>query len=554
MNNNDKNNRPRTKAIALCRVSTVKQSDEGSSLEAQEQRVYDAAIHFNTEIVKFWSIAQSSRKGKNYQRKDLTEMLAFAKADKQIKYIIVDEPDRFMRDLEAYYYWKLEFREKANAKLVYAKKPHLADYTSMVATMEEMIDVFRGEASNQERIDKTTANMKARVAAGYWPGNPKAGYKKGDVAGLHIADEPKWSILQSGFLQALDGAPLKEVVANINAAGYTRKSGRSLDLSHFKEMLVDPYYAGMVKMSDWPVNPNGLHKAMITPEQHEQLKAMVKGVVHKPHKQFNPDFRLSKIMGCTDCMSEERKYPLLTGGVHHNGKPLDKRKYYNRYSCRGCKANIRQEELHEQVSNELLNLRLAEDKIQDFLAALRQVWEQEQSLSFTQIQALRRRSETLTEEKKQAVLKQVRGELSEERANIAIEALDEQLQDTNEQIASIETVEKDFVEFVEFAVNTAENLRERFWELDAEHTSWCKQLLFPSGFSVSRDKKVYTPEISEFYRLVHIEKDPKESSISSMVLGAGLEPARPFGPRHFKCRVSTYSTTRARADFLLRPR
>lgn len=112
------NDNKKVKAIALCRVSTVKQGLEGSSLEAQEQRVYDAAAQFNAEIVKFWSITQSSRKGKNYQRKDLMEMLAFAKADKNIKYIIVDEPDRFMRDLEMYYHWKVEFREKAGAKLV----------------------------------------------------------------------------------------------------------------------------------------------------------------------------------------------------------------------------------------------------------------------------------------------------------------------------------------------------------------------------------------------------------------------------------------------------
>lgn len=158
------NKKDEVKAIALCRVSTVKQGAEGSSLEAQEQRVYDAALLFNAEIVKFWSITQSSRKGKNYQRKDLMEMLAFAKADKKVKYIIVDEPDRFMRDLETYYYWKVKFKQEADTKLVYAKKPHLANDDSMVSTMEEMIDVFRGEASNLERITKTTSNMQARVA------------------------------------------------------------------------------------------------------------------------------------------------------------------------------------------------------------------------------------------------------------------------------------------------------------------------------------------------------------------------------------------------------
>lgn len=169
----DNEHNKKVKAIALCRVSTVKQGVDGSSLEAQETRVYDAASLFNAEIVKFWSITQSSHKGKNYQRKDLMEMLAFAKADKKVKYIIVDEPDRFMRDLETYYYWKVKFRQEADTKLVYTKKPHLANDDSMVSTMEEMIDVFRGEASNIERITKTTSNMQARVASGYYPSNLK---------------------------------------------------------------------------------------------------------------------------------------------------------------------------------------------------------------------------------------------------------------------------------------------------------------------------------------------------------------------------------------------
>lgn len=512
MGKNDK-----VKALALCRVSTVKQGLEGSSLEAQEQRVYDAASLFNAEIVRFWSITRSSRKGKNYQRKDLVEMLTVAKADRQVKYIIVDEPDRFMRDLEMYYHWKVKFREEAGAKLVYAKKPHLAEDTSMVATMEEMIDVFRGEASNLERITKTTSNMQSRVAAGYYPSNPKAGYKRTDVKGLHAPKEPEWSMLRSGFLQVLEGIPLKDVVAGINAAGYKRKSGRGLDLSHFKVMLTDPYYAGIIQMSSWTVNPNGLHKAMITPEQHEILKRIVKGVVYKHRKQFNPDFPLSKIMTCKECLEAGADHPLLVGYDHNNGKVGDKRKYYKRYRCRACNRNILKDELHQQLSDTLLDLQLAQAKIKDFIAALRQVWEQEQALSFNTSESLKGRLSSLEKDKADVVLKQVRGQLAEDRADIALNALDEEINAIQDQIASISTIEKDFVEFVEFAIGTVENFRERFWELDQEHQGWCKQLLFPDGFSVTQNKKVYTPKISEFYRVNKNAPKDVSADFASMV-------------------------------------
>lgn len=47
-------------------------------------------------------------------------------------------------------------------------------------------------------------------------------------------------------------------------------------------------------------------------------------------------------------------------------------------------------------------------------------------------------------------------------------------------------------------MNMIDDMQTHFWELDAQYLGWCKQLLFPEGFSVSREKKVYTPILSEF--------------------------------------------------------
>lgn len=305
-------------------------------------------------------------------------------------------------------------------------------------------------------------------------------------------------MLRSGFLQVLEGIPIKDVVAGINAAGYKRKSGRGLDAGHFKVMIQDPYYAGIIQMSDRKINPKGLHKAMITPEQHESLKMIAKGAVYRHRKQFNPDFPLSKIMTCKECSEAGAEHPLLVGYDHNNGKAGDKRKYYKRYRCRACNRNMLRADLHEQLSDTLLDLKLSETRIKDFLAALRQVWEQEQALSYNTSESLHTRLKTLDNDKKTVILKQVRGELADERADLALDALDEQINDIKEQLDSISTVEKDFIEFVEFAINTVEGFRQKFWELDQEHQRWCKQLLFPDGFSVTREKKVYTPKLVTF--------------------------------------------------------
>lgn len=294
-------------SIALCRVSTAKQRLEGNSLEAQEKRVYDAAEFIGAPIEKFWSLNISSRKGKNYNRPDLKEMLAYAKSHKQVKYVIVDEVDRFMRSIKEFYHWQVRFEQEANVKLVYAAKPQLAEKDDMYSTFEEMIDVFKAEASNQERITKTTEKMKARIAAGYYPGPPKQGYMRTATPGLHEPREPQWSMLKQAFSEVLSQQYTPaEALKRLNARGYRTTRGSDLDTERFKSMMLDPYYAGTIQFSDWESNPGGLHQAMITTDQHEQLKEIVSGKKKVSRKQFNPEFPLSKHMGCTDCLKAPR--------------------------------------------------------------------------------------------------------------------------------------------------------------------------------------------------------------------------------------------------------
>ena len=513
MNNDNKN---ADQAIALCRVSTKKQSTEGSSMEVQDENAHKAADYLKADLVKVWqSKGVSSRQGKNLTRKDLNEMLVYAKAHKKVKFVIVDIADRFMRGgTREHYYWSGRFEFEAGAVLIYAQKLHLYEQAGTpVAEFEEFMDVMRAKTSNDERIGKTSNGMKARVAAGYYPSNPKTGYQRTETAGLHAPKEPDWSILRSGFLQVLEGIPIKDVVASINAAGYKEKTGKLLDTHRFKIMLNDPFYAGIIQMSDWPINPNGLHKPMITPEQHEQLKNIVKGVVYTPHQQYNPNYPLSKIMTCKECLEEGAKNPKIVGYKNNNGRG----NIYHRYKCRACKKNyMLRDDLHGQLGDILSGLRLAEHKVKDFLAGLRHVWEQEQSLSFNKTKSLESRLATLESDKKAVVLKQALGTLSDERADIAVEALDEEITATKDQIESIATIEQDFIDFVEFALNTVESFRERFWELDQEHQVWCKQLLFPDGFSVSREKKVYTPTISEFYLCINAEESHENDSLSTV--------------------------------------
>ena len=124
------------------------------------------------------------------------------------------------------------------------------------------------------------------------------------------------------------------------------------EMPKFKRKLIDPYYAGITKISTWDVTGVGLHKAMIYHEEHERLKDIV---LENPKKftrqKHNPNFQMSSITDCEDCASLNIKTGKFVGYRNHNGNYTGNRKYYERYTCRSCKLGMTKADLHKQMVN-----------------------------------------------------------------------------------------------------------------------------------------------------------------------------------------------------------
>lgn len=77
---------------------------------------------------------------------------------------------------------------------------------------------------------------------------------------------------------------------------------------------------------------------------------------------------------------------------------------------------------------------------------------------------------------------------------------------------------------MKFAINFIKSTGQHFLEpyVSRENRVLCKQMLFPAGIHVAQNNKVYTPEISVFYRLATKKKDTEVSNKSLMVRVQGL--------------------------------
>ena len=84
------------KAVILTRVST-KMQEEGLSLTAQSNRLFDYAERKGLEVIKTFEIIESSTHG---ERKQFMEMIAFCKKQQETIAIVADTVDRVQRSFK----------------------------------------------------------------------------------------------------------------------------------------------------------------------------------------------------------------------------------------------------------------------------------------------------------------------------------------------------------------------------------------------------------------------------------------------------------------------
>lgn len=385
--------------------------------------------------------------------------------------------------------------------------PEITHEDNPMTVFKEMVTIFQAEASNHERITKTKDKMQAKIDAGYYPGNVRFGYKKTDTPSFHEPMEPTWSLLREAMASIASGqSTLDEALKNFNERHATSESS-FIDMERFKRILREPYYSGAIKMSDWRVNTKGLHKPMITPEQHQVILRIVDGKKKKfLRKRHNPKYPLSNVMECTDCLTVGGKYPRLVGYDHSNGKKGNSRKVYEKYLCRSCKTEFKRQEVHQELSGLFSEVSLHEDDKERFMESLRATWRKNEEDTVRHKANLQNLLNTLKQQKNNLVLTLVSDTRIKEDIEEALEEVKRKIAQTECAIREAEETEKDMVEFIEFSLGFADGLAERWWELEHDDQVRCKQMIFPRGFSINNAGKVCTPEISPIFRLAGTEK------------------------------------------------
>lgn len=518
-----------TKAIALCRVSSDEQL-KNNSLVRQNEAVMKMAERLGAIVPEgyVWSGSVSSKCGENMKRKDLNEMLEVCKRERTVKYLIVDEPDRFMRSIKEAFAWETRF-EEYGVKVVYTDEDLNSD--DMQGKLLRFLKYFQAEGSNEERMSKARKGHEKALRDGRYTFQPPFGYMRGNRKGIHEINPDYGSYLAYALISIAEGAmSVKESLEWFNDNCLSIQIGEhgKIKMDKWRKWIVNPYYAGVVEMNKQvrARNEHGLHEPLITLDQHERIVAAVNNhkKLHKgPIRGGNPRFPMCKILFCENCWRNNRIYK-FTGSDNTNGKTD---KVYSRYICRGCKMSLTRDAVHEQVELIMKRLDFSDSGRKEIFEALNELWSSEEKSLKLGVE-IKKRDLAVLRQRKNRVMSQMLEERSPNMRQVFREELERTVSEIEKEEKETKTLENELRggrrNFLSFALDYIDHMGTQFFKLPLDEVAVCKDILFPGGFWVGSDKKIYTREISALYRERTTKMDNELSKNALMVGCEGLEP------------------------------
>ena len=401
--------------VALLRVSTDRQFQEGESIENQRRKAEFVARRERIDIVRFFAEHYS---GCKTDRRVLDEMFAFLTENPDIRAVIIGDIDRFTRGgSDVYLQLKRRLRE-IGVGLIDAtgiiqpernRMEHLGvEYAWSIESPSRYAEVFMAEKANAERSDilvRTIGQQVSLTREGYQCRAAPFGYrnekivtadgKKKTTLAPHKTEGP-W-IVRMFELKADGGWSDDAICEHVNAMGYesrpqniydkqTRRvlgqtRPKPLTEKQLNRFIERPIYCG-VRAEKWnlgeavvaPIKPlvsvdlfNRANRGKITVTLKGDGTAEISEgkATYRNHKAA-PDFLLRHVVLCPTCSK-----PLTASrsrGRHGQ--------YFGYYHCaRGHKYfGVKKAEFEQTVADFLGALRFKPGFLPLFKEVVRDVW------------------------------------------------------------------------------------------------------------------------------------------------------------------------------------
>lgn len=232
--------------VAYIRVSTEGQVEK-YGLDAQKEDILAYCAGHNMRVVEWYR--ERGVSGAKEERPEWDRLMYGEITNPPISAVVVAKNDRVARDINIYYYFKMQLQKKG-IELI-----SVAEDFGQFGVMAHFLEAFTMCVAEMERENITKRTLAGRrmkaSTGGYAGGRPPYGYKS--VEGVLVKDEREAECVKRVFL--LRGSrtrhTLQDIADMINEAGYRTQKGKEFNVSAIQNILKhEALYKGQLKYGE----------------------------------------------------------------------------------------------------------------------------------------------------------------------------------------------------------------------------------------------------------------------------------------------------------------
>ena len=387
------------KALIYCRVSTRRQSTQGSGLTSQEQR---CRLHAETNGYEVEAVFPDDFTGSGnfMNRPGMVAMLEHINQHPTQRYVVIfDDLKRLARDTKYY----LLLREMLDTLQVKVECLNFNFEATPEGEFYETVIAAGGQLERKQNARQTHQKVTARFEAGYWGLKAPLGYKMQSAKGqprILVRDEPIASYIEEALKGYACGRfqsqnEVRLFLESCPDFPRTKHQGRNVHPDLVKRLLTNTVYAGMVELKIRNISlREGQHEGLIDMTTFHKIQERLKGRANAPdRKDLNEDFALRGAVLCGDC-----------GAPYTANWSKGRTKHHPYYLCRnkGCKSygkSIRRQVLEEDFETLLKSLHPAHELTHVAFKMFKSLWEQMDARRHSNKQILQKQLKALDADK-----------------------------------------------------------------------------------------------------------------------------------------------------------
>ena len=443
------------------RVSTKHQEENGGSLDDQKCKCEKYAKDNGYTIKGYFGGKHESAKTPGKLIKD---MVAAIKKDKSVRYIIVNQADRFSRDAGQAINIINDLKSK---DIVVIEALTGLDTSTPEGIMMMQVKLSLAQWDNSNRTSKFNSGRKHCMESGVWCGKRPIGYnKEGKSINAQFTINETGKLIRKAFKWKLQGVNNYRIMEKLSSMGLT------LSKQQIHKILTNPFYAGKIKskFTDGAII-DGKHPAIISWEEFLQVQELLSGRtgVYK-HKKETPRFPLKRHIKCA-----------------YDGTPMTaytvKKKNLDYYKCNeiGCCNNISAKKLHSLYEDLLNKYSLPKALQKLFGAIVKDMLAKNDNECKETITVLKKQNSELKNKIRDCKVRFGSGEIEDDVYFTTIEVLQNKLAKNELELSKVNQNISNLDIAVDEITSTCCKLGSLWREAELELCQRIQNLLFPNG-------------------------------------------------------------------------